>query len=134
MDWQLLTTDEEITAFLGDVYGFHDGYLRAAHVVFGSGDPQASPYGDDRHKAVGRLSIDTPSGPHSRMRLIELRFEDLVACHVRPAGAAYDPTILEADIIRRDDVYYWCLAESLIGGTDSTWMGGRRLSWRVADE
>jgi hypothetical protein len=41
--------------------------------------------------------------------------------------------ILSAEIARRGDAYYWCLAESLIGGTDNTWMGGRRLSWPVVD-
>jgi hypothetical protein len=133
MDWLPMVTDEDIAAFLADVAGFHDGYLRAVHVVFGSGDPRTSPYEDDRQKASGRLSIDSPSGPHGRMRLIELRFDEVVACHVRPSGPDFDPTVLEAEIVRRGDIYYWCLAESLIGGTDSTWMGGRRLSWRIGD-
>jgi hypothetical protein len=59
--------------------------------------------------------------------------DEVVACHVRPSGPDFDPTVLEAEIVRRGDVCYWCLAESLIGGTDSTWIGGRRLSWRIGD-
>jgi hypothetical protein len=134
MDWLPLETDDEIQAFLSDVYGFHDAYLRAAHVAYGTKDDSALPGVDGRQTASGRLGIETPSGPHDRMRIIEVRFAELIDCHIRPAGPFIDPTILEAEIVRRGDVFYWCLAESLIGGTDSTWMGGRRLSWRVADE
>jgi hypothetical protein len=135
MDSQLLTTDDELSALLSDVRDFHDGRLREAQVVFGTfTDAAASVQTGRDDRATCRLIVETPSGPHGRMRVVELRFDDLVACHVRPVGPGYDATILSAEIVRRDDVFYWCLAESLIGGVDSTWVGGRRLSWRVREK
>jgi hypothetical protein len=96
MDWQLVTTDDELTALLSDVRDFHDACLLEAQVAFGTFTDDAGRMHEDRDdRATCWLILETP------VRVVELRFDDLVACHVRPVGPGFDPTILGAEIAPR---------------------------------
>ena len=134
--WKPLTSQADCDALMKLFGGFHDGCIREAHVWTETSVDAA-------------LGMSCPSHLDTRIQLliqrqwkapsaIELLFEQVVTFHLQPSADNYDSIIFSAEMLCRDDTFYWAdlggwLPESP-SSNDATWVAAKSVSWRDASE
>ena len=103
--WTELKTDEELTAFMNQVCGFHDSVLKELSYVSGAyvdEDLKMHPVDD---KACLRVLVQRQD---ETLPALELEFSGLQELRLYPTDPAYTSEILDAALFLWDGLICWC--------------------------
>ncbi|MGE7920601.1 hypothetical protein ACQKM9_16930 [Viridibacillus sp. NPDC093762] len=131
MDWQTLSTDEDIKTFMNNFGYFHDSCLKESHVQTKSFVGENYGMAIDPSTSV-RLFFQRQAGPISA---IEIIFEEIIHFCISPFPESYCAVILDSTFIKQNGIFYWANCEgfnpeilSLEEGL--TWISAKNVKWR----
>ena len=129
--WNEIKTPDDLEQFLGMVQYFHDSCIKEMHYCSGAyvtEELSMYPINDQR---VLRVIIQRQFHP---MSVIELQFSGLKYLRLNPVDPRYTCEILDATMIFKDELIYWCdmggLSETDVDSYDGTVICACALRWR----
>jgi hypothetical protein len=136
VNWQSVSSDEDLASLLHEFGGFHDACLREIHVA-------TDHYVTDALKmnVVGNLDTSAALIFQRQFRnpsAIEMRFTELTRLVLAPTAKGQDSIILSADLKRTDQDHFMLHVDmrkpSPVAGVRSELLVvGQGLAWREVD-
>jgi hypothetical protein len=152
MEWRLLRDQADLDELYRTFNGFHDTCLRECHFWY---DSFVDRDGSLHHGFAGRLHVrlliqrQAASGDSGRPAAIELWFEEATRVQATEIPVDYQAWLTDATLLKRDGIFYWAAAadwtpddpdlphwdtSSGVAAGPITWVGGRTLRWRDAND
>ena len=129
--WHSITSQNDLLVFLDLINYFHDSCIKEMKYVSGA-------YVNDDLSMYPLNSVNTLSVIFQRQSenflTFELEFSNLEFINFFPVSPQYTCEILDAILIKKDNLYYWCdsrhVNESEIEQYDGTVICSSGLRWR----
>ena len=136
MCWQAVETQEDLQQLLHQFGYFHDSCLKELYIWTGA-------YVSEELGIAVANTLDTCARllfqrQFKECSAIELFFEEVTTIHISPAKEDYMELILDATLIKKDDLFYWAAngdwnpEEGFNGNVH--WISGKKLKWREVTE
>lgn len=129
--WETISTNEEISAFMEKMSGFHDSCIKEISYVSGAyvnADLSMHPLNSRRTLSV------LVQRQYEKDSMIELEFQGLKYIKLFPVDEDYTCEILESAMFLKDGNIYWCDCGELSGADlddyEGTVICAAKLQWR----
>lgn len=129
--WKIISTDEELRAFLDFVSCFHDSCIKEMHYISGAYvDEDYSMYPINACRIL-RVIVQRQ---YEQSSVIEMEFAGLKSLQLTPFDERYTCEIHDSTMLLKDGCVYWCDGSNTTDADTvnaSTYICASQLRWRT---